>query len=453
MVDYVVAGGGFRGILAAALLRKKGFTIALIDAAPHLGGVLFGGKWKQFSLDLGCHLFDNTHPEHTTLLMEIFGDIIEPICVTYAGRTAGYWHDNFTVPSLAQGPIPHAELVFDLLQAHAGRQALPIQKLPTQTPPVANYQQYLIARFGKSAAKLLVSACEKKVQYSAELLDPIAARVVLFDRVNLVDHALSQFLKKIPELDAVLATQATEDPMQFYPEAKKIYPHRNFYPRGGTNQFCVRAHHYLAEQGVDIYLSQQITHCADNTVYLESGLSIPCQKVFWTLELERAEKLMLGSSTLSQSIHTTPMVVVYFEVRHQDIADYTYLHDHSEDTAIFRASSIGKYSKQNVDGHSYICCEIPTTVESPYWKEPNTFIEQFWQEAKLLKIVDANAGYFDYKIIKAPSVFKLPKIGFSAAEQRIRSALHDYTDLILTDSSYFSTQDIANVIHHELQGA
>jgi hypothetical protein len=441
MVDYIVAGGGYRGILAAALLRKKGYKVSLIDAAPHVGGVLFGGKWKQYSLDLGCHLFDNTNPEHTALLIEIFGDIIEPIFVQYAGRTCQHWHENFTVPSLARSPATQADLLLDLMQARSSN----------QQQSVHNYQQYLIERFGLSAGHLLVRACMKKVQFDPALLDPVACRVVLFDRVNMFDQQLSLFLKKIPEIDQVLATHSVEDPMRFYPEAKKVYPHRNFYPRGGTNNFCIRAKEYLERIGVEIHLGTKIMQFDNNTVQLDSGLSISCKKLFWTLELEKAEKLLLGSSEIESYIHPVPMLVVYFEVLEKDIAEYTYLHDHSDDTAVFRFSSIGKYSKQNIDGYSYICCEVPTRLESEYWKNPDLFIEQFWQEAKLLQIVNSNAEYADYKILKAPVTFKLPKIGFSAMEQQVRNKLSQFDTLILTDSSYFSTQDIAKVIHDELQ--
>ncbi len=442
MVDYIVAGAGYRGILAAALLRKKGYQVAMVDAADHVGGVLYGGHWKGFSLDLGCHLFDNTNAEHTSLLKEIFGDLMAPIEVKYAGRTARQWHENFTVPSLVNAPVDQAQLLHDLVVARA----------TTGTNPVTTYQHYLIDRFGLTAASVLIDACKKKVQYDPAQLDPVAHRVVLFDRVNMFEHQVSMFLKQQPALDEVVAAYSAQDPLYFYPEAKQAYASRNFYPKGGTNQFCERAKQYLEEQGVQLYLNTKIVQLNGNAVVLENGKELSCQKIFWTLELEKAERLVFGHSELEKYIHPVPMVLVYFEVPYQEISDYTYLHDHSDDTATLRCSSVGKYSQQQIDGKSYICCEIPTKQESAYWQAPDIFIEQFWQEAKLLKVVSAESRYTDYKILKAPVTFKLPKIGFSATEKLVRQKLAEYTALTLTDSSYFSTQDIAKVIHAELEG-
>jgi protoporphyrinogen oxidase len=441
MVDFVVSGGGYRGVLAAAILRKKGYGVTLVDSAKTLGGVLQGGQWKQYALDLGCHMFDNTHPEHTRLLQEILGDAMVPLEVKYAGRTGRQRHENFTVPSLANSAVPPATLLFDLLSAKSksGRQG------------VQNYEQYLVNRFGESAGRLLVQACRKKVQYEPSQLDPVASRVVLFDRVNLFEQDLTLYLKSLPGLDDVLAAHSTEDPMRFYPEAKAVYPHRNFYPKGGTNQFGERAHAYLTQLGVRVLTGCKVDRLEGRTAALDNGEEIRFTKLFWTLELEKAEKLALGHSDMEDHIHPVPMVVVYFEVPLGAVSDYTYLHDHSDDTAVFRVSSAGKYSQQVVEGNTYICCEIPTDTDSAYWKNPELFIEQFWEEAIMLGMIAPQARYTDHKVLKAPVTFKLPKLGFSAMEARVRAKLAAFEHLILTDSSYFSTQDIAMVIHKELQ--
>jgi len=440
MVDFIIAGAGYRGILAAAILRKKGYQVVLIDAANQLGGVLFGGQWKSFQLDLGCHMFDNTNPEHTLLLQEIFGDIMDPIEIRYAGRTAGSWHENFTVPSLRQASVPAAQLLADLIDA---------KTRPQQ--PVHNYAHYLANRFGRSAGRLLVDACRKKVHFDPTLLDPVANRVVLFERVNMFEQQITLFLKQLPALDEVLAAESHDDPMRFYPAAKAVYPYRNFYPRGGTNQFCLRAGQYLQQIGVQVLPGRKIEQFTDGLVTLDNNEQIRCKKLFWTLELEKAEKLLTSASALEPFIHPVPMVLVYFEVPISAISDYTYVHDHSDDTACFRISAPGKYSRQVINGLSYICCEIPTSLDTAYWQHPDLFIEQFWQEAQLMRLIKPGARYSDVKIMKAPVTFKLPKLGFSAVEQQVRHRLNAQPNLILTDTSYFSTQDIAAVIHRELE--
>jgi hypothetical protein len=296
-----------------------------------------------------------------------------------------------------------------------------------------------------------VQACRKKVQYDPSQLDPVASRVVLFDRVNLFEQDLTLYLKSLPDLDDVLAAHSNEDPMRFYPEAKVVYPYRNFYPKGGTNQFCEKAHSFLAQLGVRVLTGCMIDRLEAGAVVLDTGEEVQFKKIFWTLDLEKAEKLAFGHSEMEKYIYPVPMVVAYFEAPLDAVSDYTYLHDHSDDTVVFRVSSAGKYSQQVVNGHTYICCEIPTSIESVYWKNPELFIDQFWEESVMLGMIAPQTCYTDYKVLKAPVTFKLPKLGFSAMEARVRTKLGSFEHLILTDSSYFSTQDIAVVIHRELQ--
>jgi len=441
MKTFVIAGGGYRGILGAILLRQKGHNVTLIDAGKGLGGVLNGIQWKGYSLDLGCHLFDNTSKQHTQLLQQILADKMQPIEVTYGGRTEGVWHDNFTVPSYANTHVDKAQLLHQLVIAAA----------ESQPVSVHNYQSYLKQRYGNLAAQLLAKACRKKVQYDAKELDAVAARVVLFDRVNFFDNDTSLFLKQHAHLDEVLAASAVEDPMRFYPDAKEQFEYRNIYPPGGTGVFCQKAQSYLDEIGVKVVLNAEITNYNGDLVATSDGQTFSCDKLFWTLELEKAERLFTGQSTLARYIHPVPMVVAYFEVNEEDVNDYTYVHDHSDDTYIFRASTIGKYSQQIIDGKTYVCCEIPTTKESEIWQHSELFVDTIWQEFKLLNIVKENACYSDYKIINAPVTFKLPKIGFSETERTVRELLAEFPNLILTDTSYFSTQDIAQVVADELR--
>ena len=137
MVDYIVVGAGYRGILAAVLLRQKGHRVALVDASNHVGGILFGTEWKSYNLDFGCHLFDNSNPDYTDILKELFGELMVPVDLKYAGRTCQHWHENFTVPSLVNSPIDKTQLLFELVNARAS----------TEQRTLANYKEYLIDRF------------------------------------------------------------------------------------------------------------------------------------------------------------------------------------------------------------------------------------------------------------------------------------------------------------------
>ena len=57
MSKWIVAGGGFQGVVAASALAKAGNQVALVERAPFLGGVLYPAEHDGLFLDNGCHLF------------------------------------------------------------------------------------------------------------------------------------------------------------------------------------------------------------------------------------------------------------------------------------------------------------------------------------------------------------------------------------------------------------
>jgi phytoene dehydrogenase-like protein len=101
MKHCIVAGGGFRGILSALFLARRGLQVTLLDSAPALGGVLASKSWQGFDLDLGCHLFDNKSDDETDLILEILGEHYDPVSVRYASKFLGRMSEGLAVPSFA----------------------------------------------------------------------------------------------------------------------------------------------------------------------------------------------------------------------------------------------------------------------------------------------------------------------------------------------------------------
>ena len=56
-----IVGGGFRGILAAAMMRREGHKVTLIESGNFIGGILRPILWEKFALDIA------TSPQHTRL--------------------------------------------------------------------------------------------------------------------------------------------------------------------------------------------------------------------------------------------------------------------------------------------------------------------------------------------------------------------------------------------------
>ena len=86
---WAVVGGGFRGIVAAKLLREAGCTVTLIERMGSLGGILHAVEWQGLYLDKGCHYFDNADDGVTRVVLEILEDRFLPVAPRLATRLNG----------------------------------------------------------------------------------------------------------------------------------------------------------------------------------------------------------------------------------------------------------------------------------------------------------------------------------------------------------------------------
>jgi len=80
--NFLVVGGGFRGIVIADKLRKS-HNVDLIEKLPFIGGVLFSEEWNGFFIDKGIHIFDNVNNEDTKFIQKILKNKFLKISVKY----------------------------------------------------------------------------------------------------------------------------------------------------------------------------------------------------------------------------------------------------------------------------------------------------------------------------------------------------------------------------------
>lgn len=73
MKQYLVVGGGIVGMVASFLLAKRGKEVVLVEAAPHLGGLLRGPSFGGRHFDHGTHSLASTGvPEIDDFLLSGF---------------------------------------------------------------------------------------------------------------------------------------------------------------------------------------------------------------------------------------------------------------------------------------------------------------------------------------------------------------------------------------------
>jgi hypothetical protein len=125
------------------------------------------------------------------------------------------------------------------------------------------------------------------------------------------------------------------------------------------------------------------------------------------------------------------------------VGDYTYIHDFSEDSLVFRGSAPGVYGGQTDEkGATYVALEIPTTVGSPVWEGSDSHRDAVWREAGVLGIVSGET-WSGHKVLRAPVTYRLGKVGFSAAKNEVTERVGGYSKrIVLSDGTAFSKAGI-----------
>lgn len=443
---WLVVGGGFRGIIGAYLLASQGKEVVLIERSPHLGGVLYSANWKGFYLDKGCHLFDNNSDITTSIFMDILQGEVESVSVSYASIMNGIKTDGIAIPNLATyGETTVQNILNELLLA-----------LTQPNSHCKNLQEKLDTRFGATAGQYLASAAYKIYRKVPAELDVDAFPLTPFRRIKFLDDSIANVLKESPTLDDRIAASSQHDPMKYYRDSAQNYTFRNFYPQeNGLRGFCEKAKQRLEEIGVTTILGYGIEKLnftnSQATVFLSNGEEINGDKILWTAGIEPIGKLLGYGEEISEYIHHVPMVLYYFVIPKEMEGQYTYLHNFQQEDIFFRASVPGSYGiKTCPEGLSYICCEVPTTLDSPQWHSPENFIQLAWKELQHYEVVHKGRP-LDTLTIKTPTSYKMPKVGYKKVVKNITDFLKAEHQIIGADQWDFSKNDIINSLQNVLK--
>ena len=430
--DMLVCGGGFRGMLVAERLASTGKKVALIESSPRLGGVLNSIPWEGYHLDIGCHLFDNSTAELTQLFFAIHDDF-HPVEVTYHSVMANdAIADNMASPDLT------------LMGAQADKVKLSLESVEAEQQLANNYEQYLQARFGEYNAEFLTDCVAKKTGVAAKDLCHTAANVVLMNRVKLLPDHESKSLKEHSFYDERLAVPSASKPMMHYEAAVKAYPFRNFYPaKKGMGAFVESMQSRLQQLGVNIVTAEKVVEIdAGGMVKTDQSNYFSANSVIWSGELAFLEQVLFQRSTLLDAMQPVAVVLAYFEVPVSAVSDVTYLHDYRKDSACYRISTAGKYSKQIIDDKTYICCEVFTQPGEKLWNISEDDYQSVWQQAVELGVVDCTTP-LSVKVLKNSAAYRLPLVGYAqAAEQLSKDLQHQFSDIITFGAPSFSKHKI-----------
>lgn len=435
---WAVVGGGFRGIVAAKLLREAGCEVTLVERAPALGGVLHAEEWRGLFLDKGCHYFDNRDAGLTSIILEILDGRVHPLAPALATRLDARMGQGVALVDFsAQDPGLQQRICGELREA-------------ASTPETAtgSLKAAIEARFGPTAGAAVSAAAGKAFCIDPGALEAEALWTSPFVRIRPADDAATASLKRASELDGRLAVGSLEDPFRFAPEGEGAGA-RFFYPAGrGLRGFCDAAEAHLRGLGVGLRLGTGLAGlCVDAggaRLQPDAGAEILADRVFWALDPGPLAKLLFGEDPLAALVHRTPMVLYHFLLPAAAAPAFTYYYDFDPGSLVYRASAPGFYGRQtSPEGLSYVCAEVIVPQGSEVWQDPAGAAQSVWEELRTAGFTDL-AAPVDCKILQTPVSFKNPKLGHAAAlaETTARIAAVAGERVIFSDPALMKKNDI-----------
>jgi protoporphyrinogen oxidase len=442
---WLVVGGGFRGIVGAYLLAKRGEDVVLVERGKQLGGVLYSAEWNGFYLDKGCHFFDNDSDGETSLALELLQQDYQPVHVVYSSVVNGVKTEGMAIPDLgAYGENRARDMLYEIVRASSSDER-----------ECGNLREVLQARFGSTAAGYIGEAAHKMYQIDSGELNAAGFALTPFDRAKVVDDSMAAILKQSAVLDDRLAASSQDDPLKYYRDQARQFEFRNFYPaKHGMRGFCESAAWCLEQQGVQVLLNSDLEDLdlrpTEAQVVLSNGQTLTVEHVLWTAGIESMAGLLGLGDLVEQYIHRVPMVIYYYTFDKKLEGEYSYQRNYDSDDMFFTASLPGKYGPQTCpDGYSYACCEVPTMIGSPEWEDPDAFADQVWNEMTRYGVV-AEGRPEKTMAFKVPVTYKMPKVGFENLTEEIRKKITDDLPIIGVEDWEFSKNDIIRHLEETL---
>ncbi len=437
--ETIVVGGGFAGLVAAYLLAEQGRSVTVVSRA-RLGGIAGGISWRAFSLDLGCHIFGNSDDRTTEVLLALLDNNVLPVHMRFASHFGGQRLEGFEIPDLAA-------------VADSGQMILEIAKAASiQHKPAQNLEELLVQRFGPSAASAAAGAFRKIYRTDPRNVAPQAIAATCFKRIRVVEDEVARILKQSPAMDAVIAAGSQDDPMQFYRDCERA-PYRAFYPANdGMAGFVKSARRVLDSMGVHFVVGDAIEE-----VLLGERVSVRTSKQLytadscvWTAGMEALERTLLGSSTLQGTSYGVPMALYYYDIDPAHAGPYSYANNFDSDDLVFRAALPSSYGQGTncPKGRAYLCCEVPTDLDSEVFAHPDDFADKVWHEARALGVVTGSYEYF--RTLTAPVSYKVPLAHYDEVATPIREQLAGEERLAITDEWAFTKNGIIGDVERHI---
>tara|TARA_R110000868_G_scaffold219607_1_gene470717 strand:+ start:21768 stop:23102 length:1335 start_codon:yes stop_codon:yes gene_type:complete len=423
---------------AGHVLRKTGAAVRIVEAGKGFGGINNCRPWKDYLLDLGCHLFGNESPATTSLILEMMGGQAVPVSPRIAAVTNGHISIDVEYPDFNHfGPELAGAILLDVIAAAAA------DRVPeVMANPDASLEDLLQARFGPRGTEMLRPVVRKITTLNPDQLSAKAAVQLPVRRILVTDPASADLLKQVPALDDRILKPSTGTGLDFYQDAKHVMPGRMFYPsEGGMSGFTRQCVDGLKTSGAALDAGKAVTAIRRVgqavTVDFADGEQVTTDHLLWTVGPEALAKAAGIEIDVEAVYHRLPMVFFYFDVAEDCVGDRHFMVDTAPANHCFRISIPPNYGPGLApEGRSFICCEVTCEIDTPIYQDPEAFAAVIWREAVAAGMAFGE-GPDDVLTMKAPATYRFPKLGAEAALKPLTDWLAETPAVRMTDPFVF----------------
>lgn len=343
--QIVVLGGGIAGLMACALLLKKGFrNIILIESSPEPGGLLKSFDYPQWgSYDYGTHYLSNTYPDE---INEIFMNALpENEWAFHRGVRAElsglYFNGNLQLdtvfPDLRNLP---SETYVKLLGEVLGH--LNSKTDDNIKTSVATADDYLKGLYGNYLPKIIFEPVLKKI-FGLPLneLTDFAAKLVPLQRVVLFNETVAKEILTCKILNSIHAFPKQLDlPESYAPAYVSMYPKQR-----GIQKVINGIVSNLISSGVEIRLNTAVAKLSIHNnliskIYLNSGETLNPDILVNATSLVQFQKLLVPDQTIRFEHTPKHTVITNMAIKsHKDLNDRHYYYCYEDGMKTFRVTN------------------------------------------------------------------------------------------------------------------